>query len=152
MSVRKRAIRSLWDCCTCPGFNRAAEAVVAVLQRAGDSEESMRGLVTKICGEMWFLEGSSFAGGREFECCAVLSHGQVAWQACLCLQQCCCLGCAISAVRVQLGHQLTAPRMAQHLLPQLWPTSVVFCRAAPDIHRPVRWSHGQHQCQHHCRH
>ncbi|WIA08603.1 hypothetical protein OEZ85_008032 [Tetradesmus obliquus] len=62
VSVRKRAIRSLWDCCTCPGFNRAAEAVVAVLQRAGDSEGSMRGLVTKICGEMWFLEGSSFAG------------------------------------------------------------------------------------------
>jgi cohesin loading factor subunit SCC2 len=62
VSVRKRAIRSLWDCCTCPGFSRAAEAVVAVLQRAGDSEESMRGLVTKICGEMWFSEGSSFAG------------------------------------------------------------------------------------------
>jgi cohesin loading factor subunit SCC2 len=62
VSARKRAIRSLWDCCTCPGFSRAAEAVVAVLQRAGDSEESMRGLVTKICGEMWFSEGSSFAG------------------------------------------------------------------------------------------
>lgn len=62
MSVRKRAIKSLWDCCTCPGFSRATEAVVAVLQRAGDAEDSMRGLVTKICGEMWFTEGSSFAG------------------------------------------------------------------------------------------
>jgi hypothetical protein len=71
VSVRKRAIRSLWDCCTCPCFSRAAEAVVAVLQRAGDSEESMRGLVTKICGEMWFSEGSSFAG-RPCGSCMVL--------------------------------------------------------------------------------
>eukprot|EP00878_Enallax_costatus_P029041 GHUV01031424.1.p1 GENE.GHUV01031424.1~~GHUV01031424.1.p1 ORF type:complete len:191 (+),score=64.86 GHUV01031424.1:437-1009(+) len=62
VSVRKRAIRSLWDCCSCPGFSRATEAVVVVLQRALDPEESMRSLVTKFCGDMWFLEGSSFAG------------------------------------------------------------------------------------------
>lgn len=63
MSVRKRAIRALWDCCTCPGFSRAADAVVAVLQRATDTEGSMRSLVTKVVGEMWFSENSSFAGG-----------------------------------------------------------------------------------------
>lgn len=62
MLVRKRAIRALWECCSCPGFSRADDAVVAVLQRANDKEDSMKSLVTKICGEMWFTEASSFAG------------------------------------------------------------------------------------------
>eukprot|EP00775_Hariotina_reticulata_P010526 gene10526-10686_t len=73
ISVRKRAIKSLWDCCTCPGFSRGADAVVAVLQRAADPEDSMRGLVTKICGEMWFTETSSFAGLTEDDGTAVSS-------------------------------------------------------------------------------
>jgi hypothetical protein len=51
------------ECCSCPGFGRADDAVVAVLQRANDKEDSMRVLVTKICGEMWFTDASSFAGG-----------------------------------------------------------------------------------------
>lgn len=62
ISVRKRAIRALWECCSCPGFSRATDAVLAVLKRANDKEDSMKSLVTKICGDMWFLEGSSFAG------------------------------------------------------------------------------------------
>jgi hypothetical protein len=62
--VRKRAIRALWECCSCRGFSRAGDAVVAVLNRANDREDSMRNLVTKICGEMWFTDVSSFAGGQ----------------------------------------------------------------------------------------
>lgn len=60
--MRKRAIRALWECCSCPGFSRADDAVVAVLGRANDREDSMKNLVTKICGEMWFTDASSFAG------------------------------------------------------------------------------------------
>jgi hypothetical protein len=60
--VRKRAIRALWECCSCPGFSRADDAVVTVLQRANDREDSMKSLVTKICGEMWFTAASNFAG------------------------------------------------------------------------------------------
>jgi len=66
--VRKRAIRALWECCSCPGFSRAGDAVVAVLQRAYDKEDSMRTLVTKICGEMWFTDASSFAGAGPPSC------------------------------------------------------------------------------------
>ena len=58
VSVRKRAVRTLWECCErCPGFSRRVDAVVAILQRVADSEESMRTLVTKICGELWFAPG-----------------------------------------------------------------------------------------------
>jgi hypothetical protein len=60
--VRKRAIRALWECCSCPGFSRADDAIVTVLQRANDREDSMKSLVTKICGEMWFTAASNFAG------------------------------------------------------------------------------------------
>lgn len=60
--MRKRAIRALWECCSCPGFSRANDAVVAVLGRANDREDTMKSLVTKICGEMWFTDASSFAG------------------------------------------------------------------------------------------
>eukprot|EP00879_Flechtneria_rotunda_P019856 GHRR01020870.1.p1 GENE.GHRR01020870.1~~GHRR01020870.1.p1 ORF type:complete len:819 (+),score=323.27 GHRR01020870.1:216-2672(+) len=65
VSVRKRAIKSLWECCTCPGFTHASEALLTVLQRAGDQEESIRSLVTKICGSMWFASTSDFAGLSE---------------------------------------------------------------------------------------
>lgn len=34
VSVRKRAVRTLWECCArCPGFTRKTDAVVAILQR-----------------------------------------------------------------------------------------------------------------------
>ncbi len=46
---------------------------MAVLQRAGDAEGSMRGLVTKICAEMWFTEASSFAGKPMRVLCASVS-------------------------------------------------------------------------------
>lgn len=55
ISVRKRAIKTLWDCCVhCPGFTRRPDAVVAILQRAGDHEQAMQTLVTRICSAMWF--------------------------------------------------------------------------------------------------
>ena len=58
ISVRKRAVKTLWDCCVrCPGFERTVEGMVVILHRAGDQEESMRGLVTKICSAMWFTPG-----------------------------------------------------------------------------------------------
>lgn len=95
--VRKRAIRALWECCSCPGFSRAGDAVVAVLQRADDSEESMRNLVTKICGEMWFTDASNFAGmwltvnAAINQCllCRVLFlslHLLCCWLSCVCQQ------------------------------------------------------------------
>lgn len=68
--MRKRAIRALWECCSCPSFSRADDAVVAVLGRANDREDSMKNLVTKICGEMWFTDTSSFAGKTKYTCWA----------------------------------------------------------------------------------
>ncbi len=38
----------------CPGFSRATEAVVAILHRVVDQEESMKSFVTKICSQLWF--------------------------------------------------------------------------------------------------
>lgn len=91
--VRKRAIRALWECCSCRGFSRAGDAVVAVLNRANDREDSMRNLVTKICGEMWFTDVSSFAGGQAP--CDVL--GAHAWHvSCAVHQGCRCLEHALS--------------------------------------------------------
>lgn len=59
VSVRKRAVRALWECCArCPGFSRRVDAVVTILQRVGDAEDSMRALVTKLCGDMWFAPGA----------------------------------------------------------------------------------------------
>jgi hypothetical protein len=57
ISVRKRAVKTLWDCVRCPGFQRTVEGMVVILHRAGDQEESMRTLVTKICSAMWFTPG-----------------------------------------------------------------------------------------------
>jgi hypothetical protein len=34
VSMRKRAVKALWECCArCPGFTRRTDAVVAILQR-----------------------------------------------------------------------------------------------------------------------
>lgn len=135
VSVRKRAVKALWECCAkCPGFSRKTDAVVAILQRwavggvvppagatvvdsnlklllpiwasysatlrqrqksgvcgwpkpqqrlycglngalvcpahddcpaarrVADTEESMRTLVTRLCGDMWFVPGASVEG------------------------------------------------------------------------------------------
>ena len=62
LSVRKRAVRVLWECCIlCPGFppDRIIEAVVLILSRAGDAEESMRKLAASLCTELWFNPGSA---------------------------------------------------------------------------------------------
>ncbi|KAI8475824.1 MAG: hypothetical protein J3K34DRAFT_517001 [Monoraphidium minutum] len=60
VSVRKRAVKALWECCArCPGFTRRTGAVVAILQCVADAEESMRTLVTRLCADMWFAPGSS---------------------------------------------------------------------------------------------
>ncbi|GAX81042.1 hypothetical protein CEUSTIGMA_g8477.t1 [Chlamydomonas eustigma] len=56
LSVRKRAIKVLWDCCVlCPGgFPRLDEAVMIILHRVGDNEESMRKLAQNLCCQLWF--------------------------------------------------------------------------------------------------
>lgn len=61
LSVRKRSVKVLWECCIlCPGFppQRQVEAVVLILNRAGDSEDSMRKLAASLCTELWFNPGS----------------------------------------------------------------------------------------------
>ncbi|GFR50992.1 hypothetical protein Agub_g13318, partial [Astrephomene gubernaculifera] len=56
LTVRKRGIRLLWECCVrCPDFSRRGDALMRIVQRATDQEETMRALVTKICSEIWFL-------------------------------------------------------------------------------------------------
>lgn len=96
--VRKRAIRALWECCSCRGFSRAGDAVVAVLNRANDREDSMRNLVTKICGEMWFTDVSSFAGGQA-PCDVLRAHAwhvsYAVYQGCRCLEH--ALSCSTSS-------------------------------------------------------
>ncbi|CAK0782901.1 hypothetical protein CVIRNUC_006096 [Coccomyxa viridis] len=61
-SVRKAAVRILWEACIrVPDFPRAAEACVAVLHRVADSEESIQDLVGKVFHGLWFAskrEGS----------------------------------------------------------------------------------------------
>lgn len=59
VSVRKRAVRILWDVCLrCERFPRAVDAAVCVLHRCADPEDSMRHLVTKMCSQLWFAAGS----------------------------------------------------------------------------------------------
>ncbi|CAD7704601.1 unnamed protein product [Ostreobium quekettii] len=59
-SVRKRALKILWECCVQPqGFPRATEACVHILQRAGDPEEAVQSMVTKVFGTLWFGNGCS---------------------------------------------------------------------------------------------
>lgn len=60
VSVRKRAVKILWDCCVnCPHFPRATEAIVKVLYRCTDPEDSMRQLVTRMCSQLWFAAGAA---------------------------------------------------------------------------------------------
>ncbi|KAK9829724.1 hypothetical protein WJX72_007528 [[Myrmecia] bisecta] len=57
-SVRKRALKILWDCCIRPlAFPKATAACVAVLQRAVDNEESIHDLVSKVFHGLWFASG-----------------------------------------------------------------------------------------------
>ncbi|KAK9845361.1 hypothetical protein WJX81_004388 [Elliptochloris bilobata] len=54
-SVRKAAVRTLWEVCIRPpGSPRAAEACCAVLNRGGDPEESIQELVAQVFQGLWF--------------------------------------------------------------------------------------------------
>lgn len=54
-SVRKAAMRTLWEACIKPpGFARAAEACCAVLHRGADPEESIQELVAQVFQGLWF--------------------------------------------------------------------------------------------------
>ncbi|KAF5830563.1 hypothetical protein DUNSADRAFT_14347 [Dunaliella salina] len=74
LSVRKRAVKVLWDCCVhcgsaaaptgayldagAPAFTRACEAVSLIMARAADPEDSMRKLATGLCAGLLFTSGS----------------------------------------------------------------------------------------------
>lgn len=70
ITVRKRAVRLLWECCVrcADNFPHRTDAIVRILERASDPEEAMRTLVGKICAEIWFLAkitlGEGSAGSR----------------------------------------------------------------------------------------
>ena len=54
-SVRKSALKILWESCiSVPGFSRASEACVHVLNRISDPEESIQDLVAKVFHALWF--------------------------------------------------------------------------------------------------
>jgi cohesin loading factor subunit SCC2 len=54
-SVRKVAIKLLWECCIkVSGFPKAAEAARHVLLRAADPEESIQDWVAKVFHSLWF--------------------------------------------------------------------------------------------------
>ncbi|GIL54451.1 hypothetical protein Vafri_9964 [Volvox africanus] len=56
LTVRKRAVRLLWECCVrCPEFERRIEAMLLIVSRVTDTEDTMRTLINKICAEVWFL-------------------------------------------------------------------------------------------------
>ncbi|KAG2502251.1 hypothetical protein HYH03_000737 [Edaphochlamys debaryana] len=56
LTVRKRAIKLLWECCVrCPDFKHRSDALMRIVSRATDPEDTMRAAVTKICAEIWFL-------------------------------------------------------------------------------------------------
>ncbi|GLI61512.1 hypothetical protein VaNZ11_003892 [Volvox africanus] len=56
LTVRKRAVRLLWECCVrCPEFERRIEAMLLIVSRVTDTEDTMRSLINKICAEVWFL-------------------------------------------------------------------------------------------------
>ena len=62
--MRKRAIKILYDSCICvPDFPLATEACKHVLMRAGDSEESMQDMVSKVFHSLWFMPRLQ-AGGK----------------------------------------------------------------------------------------
>ena len=53
--MKKRAIKLLWECCiSAPGFPAATEACKHVLMRAGDNEESVQDMVSKVFHSLWF--------------------------------------------------------------------------------------------------
>ena len=64
VSVRKRAVRILWDCCILShGFPKETEACVAVLQRANDAEQSIQDLVGRMFDSLWICAGALTAPG-----------------------------------------------------------------------------------------
>jgi hypothetical protein len=63
ITVRKRAVKVLWDCCCAtPDFPRAAEGIMHIMARGADVEGSMKAAVVKMCHQLWFTPGGSFAG------------------------------------------------------------------------------------------
>lgn len=70
-SVRKAAMRTLWEACIKPpGFARAAEACCAVLHRGADPEESIQELVAQVFQGLWF---ASTARGALSHPCLLIS-------------------------------------------------------------------------------
>jgi len=66
-SVRKAALRTLWEACIRPpGFARAAQACCAVLHRGRDAEESIQELVGQVFQGLWFASGARGARPRRF--------------------------------------------------------------------------------------
>ncbi|PSC68988.1 nipped-B B isoform X2 [Micractinium conductrix] len=70
-SVRKAAIKILWDACIRqPGFPRATDACKHVLMRSADQEESIQDMVAKVFHSLWFtprLEVAEGEGGAPVE-------------------------------------------------------------------------------------
>ena len=62
VSVRKRAVRILWDCCiSAHQFPLETEACVAVLQRVNDAEHSIQELVGRMFHSIWIAGGTQGA-------------------------------------------------------------------------------------------
>ena len=59
-------IKVLWECCvSCPGgFPCLNEAVMLLLDRAGDAEESMRKTAVALCTKLWFSAESAIGEWR----------------------------------------------------------------------------------------
>ena len=68
VSVRKRAVRILWDCCiSAHQFPLETEACVAVLQRVNDAEHSIQELVGRMFHSIWIVSGTQ-DGARTHLC------------------------------------------------------------------------------------
>lgn len=56
----------LWDCCVrCAGFPMLGEALLLIMARASDQEDSMRKQAAALCAELWFTPGSALPGRRK---------------------------------------------------------------------------------------
>ena len=60
------ACQVLWDCCVrCAGFPMLGEALLLIMARASDQEDSMRKQAAALCSELWFTPGSALPGRRK---------------------------------------------------------------------------------------
>lgn len=56
----------LWDCCVrCAGFPMLGEALLLIMARASDQEDSMRKQAAALCAELWFTPGSALPGRQK---------------------------------------------------------------------------------------